>query len=837
MDIKFDLKKSAIYKALLIGKIPVFGNAGALKVFFFVLSILSLLGFALQKTLNTSSYFLEISFFFFCLFLIFLQLELFFKYSVTRPKLLISKKNALSHLDEVNLAEFLNFESACIMEAVERKGGADSYLLLYYLLKKARDMDFVFHRALISKKNVLRDLKFIFDEREMINNKEKSPCFTKTMKEALVVAARRKNERITPGDLFVALSKHNNYLRDTIYYNGMTEDDMYDLTSWRKRLRKKESPLLYKNLIKLGSIGKEWNFGYTPLLDNFSIDWTEKMKLSGFPETVGHRKEIKSLERVMSREEINSVVLVGDSGAGRRSIIQEIARRSFLGEGLQGTNYLRILELDLSSVLARTEGLEETEKILDKMFGEAVKAGNVILVINDLHKFIAGEQRPGVINISGILEPYLHIPSFRLIGVTDFAGFRKNIEKNSTLFSLMEKVEMKKISHEEALILLEKLALSLENKYHKLISFGSIKKAIEFSDKYMQNEAFPEKAFTLLEEAVVHADQKEEDIVLQDHVAEIISEKTEVPVGRLDEKEKEVLLNLEDLIHKRIVNQENAVRAVSSALRRSRADVGVRKGTIGGFLFLGPTGVGKTEMAKAIADVYFGSEKKINRIDMSEFQNISDVQRIIGSSQEEGVLTSGVREDPFSLILLDEIEKAHPDILNLFLQILDEGHITDGEGRRVDFRNTMVIATSNAGYQIILDAIEQKLGWGKVKAKILKRLFQTSVFRPEFVNRFDDVIIFKPLSRENLIDVAGIQLEEMAKNFIKKDMHFVITEALKEKIMEIGYDPVFGAREMQRAIQDNISNKLASAVLEGYIQEGDRFTVDEEHFEVRKLAP
>lgn len=835
MDINFHLKKAAIYKSLLLGKIPIFSRAGIFKKIFLLLFCVSLLLFLLEEHLGAGPYFLEFSFFFFLLFLLFMELEFFFKFSVKRPNLLISTQDALDNIEETNIAEFLSFESARIIEAVERKGGADSYLLLYYLLKKAKDMDFVFCRAMLEKKQVLRDLKFIFDERKIIAEKEYSTCLKKTIKEALIVAAKRNNERITPGDLFTALSKHNGYLRDFVYRNGMTEEDIFDLTSWRKRLKRKENPFRYKNLIKKGSLGKEWNFGFTPFLDDFSINWTEKMKIAGFPETIGHKKEIISLERILARDEINNVVLVGESGMGRRSVIQGFAKKSFLGESLPGTNHLRVLELDLSSVLARVEGLEKTEKALDKIFSEVAKAGNIVLVINDFHNFITGEQRLGAINISGILEPYLHMPSFRLIGVTDFSGFRKEIEKNSSIFSLMEKVEMRNLSHKEVLILLENLTLRLERRSGKMISFAAIKNTIEFSDRYMQAEPFPEKAFTLLEEAVAHIDQKKEKIVLPEHIAEIISEKTEIPVGEIDKKEKEVLLNLEKLIHERIVNQENAVRAVSSALRRARADVGVRKGTIGGFLFLGPTGVGKTEMAKAIADIYFGSEKKINRIDMSEFQNISDVQRIIGSAEEGGVLTSGIIEDPFSLVLLDEIEKAHPDILNLFLQILDEGHITDGTGRRVDFSNSMIIATSNAGYQIILEAIEKGTEWGKVKKKILNNLFQRTVFRPEFVNRFDEVIIFKPLTKEDLVAVAGMQLDNIAKKFASKDMHFTVTKELKEKIAEMGYDPVFGAREMQRAIQDSISNELASAVLRGNIKKGDKFTVDEKSLKIRKM--
>jgi ATP-dependent Clp protease ATP-binding subunit ClpA len=367
-----------------------------------------------------------------------------------------------------------------------------------------------------------------------------------------------------------------------------------------------------------------------------------------------------------------------------------------------------------------------------------------------------------------------------------------------------------------------------------LISFSAIKKTIELSKKYIKSAPFPEKALDILEETAVHVNQQKERILLPSHVEKIVSERTEIPVGEIDEKEKEVLLNMENLIHERMVNQEDAVRAVSYALRRSRADVDTRKGLIGSFLFLGPTGVGKTEMARAIADIYFGNEKKVNRIDMSEFQSVSDVSRLIGSSNSEGILTSGVREDPFSLVLLDEIEKAHPDILNLFLQVLDEGHITDGMGRKVDFQNAMLIATSNAGYQIILDAVEKKENWEEVKKKMLKSLFNQGTFRPEFVNRFDEVVLFRPLSKKDLIIIAGFQLQKLVKNLEAKEMNFVVTESLKEKIVEISYDPVFGAREMQRAIQNNIGDVLSSVILREELKKGDSFSFNEEDFSIIK---
>jgi len=324
--------------------------------------------------------------------------------------------------------------------------------------------------------------------------------------------------------------------------------------------------------------------------------------------------------------------------------------------------------------------------------------------------------------------------------------------------------------------------------------------------------------------------------VLPEHVLKIIAEKTQIPVGKVQEKEKETLLNLEKLIHQRIINQDEAVNEISEALRRARAQVSTKRGPMGSFLFLGPTGVGKTETAKALAEIYFGAESRMIRLDMSEFQQIEDIDRLLDSAGKEGLLTTPVRETPFSLLLLDEIEKAHPNILNLFLQVLDEGWVTDGLGRKTDFTNTIIIATSNAAYQVILEAIEQKEPWAGVKEKLLDFLFEHGIFRPEFVNRFDAVVVFSPLSKENLLDIAGLLLEKLKKNLAEKNIEFVITEELKEKIVELGYDPTFGAREMRRVIQDKVENVLARALLAEEIKKGDRIEIDAKTFTIRKFS-
>jgi len=382
------------------------------------------------------------------------------------------------------------------------------------------------------------------------------------------------------------------------------------------------------------------------------------------------------------------------------------------------------------------------------------------------------------------------------------------------------------------LMILEKMTLSLENKYKTFITFPALRKIISLADKYLPIP-FPKSAMDLLDEVLVHLTSTKEKVLLPKHVNEVVSRKTKVPVGDVEEKERDTLLNLEDLLHQRIINQVEAVREVSTALRRARSQITVRKGPMGTFLFLGPTGVGKTETAKALAEIYFGSEERIIRLDMSEYQSVNDIPRLIGAPGEEGTLTTKIRENPFSLLLLDEIEKSHPNILNLFLQVLDEGFLTDGLGRKVNFRNCIIIATSNAGYQIILKALKEKTEWVDVKRNILDYIFQEGLFRPEFINRFDSMVVFQPLSQKNLLGIAELMLKKLKNNLKDQNIELIITEPLKEKIAELGYNPTFGARQMRRVIQDKVENVLASALLSKKIKRGDKIEINPDDFSLK----
>jgi len=846
----FNLKEAKIFQAVKWERNPIFGFARLKKKIFLILFVFTFLiflyGFWGEKfSQNLNSKLLGLSVISLTLNIFFGIGEAFFNLKLAKPKITSKLEEAIKNPEEYNLAEFLSFKSAkAIFQAIEfskkkRFSKIPSEALLYFSLKVREKINFIFSRALLNLREIERELEnYLNGLRGEKFQQILSPDSEKVILEAARFAKERGKEVIKIEDMIVAQSKIDPIFKSHLIAGNIKAEDIENLVWWledlEERINGQKRFWEWKNLIKTGSLAKDWAAGYTITLDKFSIDITEGVKKAGFPEIIGHQMEIGGMERILAREEQNNVLIVGDSGSGRKSMIHALAEKSILGESLPEINFKRVVQLDLPTILIQTGSLEEVEITLDTIFREVIAAGNVILVIDEFHNFIGlpGIPRPGAIDISGVISPYLSLPEFQIMAITTFEGLHKNIEQNPSILALFEKVEVSEISQGETLMLLENLALKLELKYKKFVSYPALREIVDLCDRYLPAIPFPEKAMDLLDETMVYLAQTKDKILLPRHVAKIISEKTQIPVGEIEIKEREILLNLENLIHQRIIDQEEAVKGVSAALRRARAEITVRKGPMGSFLFLGPTGVGKTETSKALAEIYFGSENRMIRLDMSEFQNLADIPRLIGSPGEEGLLTTPVRETPFSLILLDEFEKAHPNILNLFLQVFDEAHLTDGQGRKVDFKNTIIIATSNAGYQVILEALKQGTEWQGVKEKLLDFVFKEGIFRPELINRFDGVIVFRPLTKENLLDIAELLLRKIKKQLDEKEIEFIITPALKEKIVELSYDITFGARNMQRVIQDEIGNILAKAILSGELKRGNRVKIDPEKFEL-----
>jgi len=846
-DFQFNLKETEIYKAVVLEKNIFFKYRKIFKKLFLFLFFVCFSFFIYSFFSETFSWglirrLLGLSILFLT-FNIIANIENSFLEFLKKPKIKTSLKQVLLEPEKYNLAEFLGFEaSRAVFNSIKfaktkKLSQINSSLLLYYLLNDNSKLNFVFSRALFNMKEVKKILLGTIKTANKSGFTESyGQDFKASILEALEIAQRKNHERIELSDIVFSLAKNNLIFKKILINANLKTKDIHNLVDWLERvdneLTERRKFFKWKNLLKFGSLGKQWATGYTINLDKFSIDLSERARIGAFAEMIGHSQEIKAVERILAKEQENNVLLVGEKGSGRRIIIEDLVKKSVFGETLKELNYKRVIELDLAFLLTQVQNSQEAGEILNLIFNEAVSAGNVILVINDFHNFVGGIDRPGALDITSIISSYLNLSQFRIIAVTSFKGLHRHIEQNPSILSFFGKVEVKEITKEESLIVLEDLVFQKEMKYKQFISYPALRDIIKFSEKYLAEAPFPEKAIDLLDDVVSYVAQLKEKVVLPKHVAKIVSEKTEIPVGEVEEKEKEKLLNLENLIHKRIINQEIAVKEVAEALRRARTDISIRKGPMGAFLFLGPTGVGKTETAKALTEIYFGSEEKMIRLDMSEFQEISDIARLIGSTNKEGLLTTKVIEDPFSLVLLDEIEKAHPNILNLFLQVIDEGHVTDGVGKKVSFKNTIIIATSNAGYLVILEALKNNKKMEDIKEKLLNYLFKQKIFRPEFINRFDAMVLFKVLTKENLLAISGLLLNKLKKNLAKKDIEFIITNELKKKIVELSYDPKFGARQMNRVIQDKIGNVFAKALLSNEIKRGDRVKLEPKDFKL-----
>ena len=825
--INFNIKKAKIYSAIKWERVlflKFFRNTS------FILLILLLLiffnGFVLENlSEDVNKLILGVILILFAI-LVSTSLKLdFFENKVKKPKAIASLSEALANLETYNLAEFLSFAVAKIANKAQNREASSGHLF-YYAIQDSKELDFILPRLLLNKDSLIKEV------REHLSTDEDS--FNQVIIKSLEIALKNGHDRVMMGDLLSALARIDKMFKEILLMKDLRAEDIDSLVLWLDSLRKKESkrPWDYESLARHGTLAKEWTSGYTLTLDQYGNDISHDIRKKDL-DFIGHEKDIERVERVLSRGAVNNVLIIGEEGTGKKSMIYALAQKSLLGKSTKSVNYKRFVELDMSRLLADLTSTDAVESVLDKIFHEATVAGNVILIIDGIDNYLSSDVGPGVINISGIVSSYLRIPEFRLIGISNYEGLHRHIEKNPAILTLFSKVEISGILPEKTIILLEYLTFSLEQKHKIFIPYQSIRKIIDLTDKYFPSLHFPEKAMNILDEVAVYvANLKGESIVLPEHVNKIISEKSEIPVGEIESKERAILLNLEDLIHQRIINQNKAVKEVSTALRRARSEITVRKGPMGAFLFLGPTGVGKTETAKALAHFYFGSVKKMIRLDMSEFQSVSDIGRLIGSESEPGLLTTPVKENPFSLILLDELEKADHNILNLFLQVIDDGHLTDGMGRKVSFKNTIIIATSNAGYKIILQAIKENQGWGNVKQKILDYIFEKRIFRPEFINRFDATVIFEPLSQKHLVDIASLMLSSLRKNILEKGIELTITQELKEKIAQLGYNPVFGARHMRRVIQEKVENILASALLSNKIKRGDKVSINPKTFEL-----
>ncbi|MHB9146643.1 MAG: ATP-dependent Clp protease ATP-binding subunit [Symbiobacteriia bacterium] len=639
----------------------------------------------------------------------------------------------------------------------------------------------------------------------------------------------------------------------------------------------------------------------TPALDSFGRDLTVMASEGKLDPVIGREKEIERVIQILSRRTKNNPVLIGEPGVGKTAIAEGLAQRIVEGKVPEILKDRRVVSLDLASVVAGSKYRGEFEERLKKVMEEIRASGNIILFIDELHTIIGAGAAEGAIDASNILKPALARGELQAIGATTLDEYRKHVEKDAALERRFQPIVVDEPTREEAIQILRGLRDRYEAHHRVEITDKAIETAVRLSDRYVSDRFLPDKAVDVIDEAASRVrlrsyvappdlkklegqleevrkekeaavqgqefekaarlrdkEQKlkeeldsqkgewekkkvtDKSVVTEEDIAHIISSWTGIPVKQLTLEESARLLNLEEQLHKRYVGQDEAVTAISRAIRRARSGLKDPKRPIGSFIFLGPTGVGKTELARALAASLFGDEDAMIRIDMSEYQERHTVSRLIGAPpgyvgyDEGGQLTEAVRRKPYAVIVLDEVEKAHPEVFNTLLQVLEDGRLTEARGRTVDFKNTVIIMTSNAGADLIkrqgvmgfAASAKDLMDYESMKQKVMDEVKKT--FRPEFINRVDEIIVFHPLSREDLKRIVSLEIAKLSKRLEESGLTLEVTDAAKDILVDKGYDPTFGARPLRRAIQRLVEDELSEEMLRGHFGFNDRVLVGEE---------
>lgn len=620
-----------------------------------------------------------------------------------------------------------------------------------------------------------------------------------------------------------------------IFQIGIRERDITGTAEWVERdLKRQKQRTRWWGKVNLGqgtSIGADLAYGGAYLLGRYSTDLTRKAMSGGsnFRFVYGN-DEIRQLEQVLSRAKEANAILVGEEGTGKMDIVLDFARDIMNGYTNPALKHKRVMAFDAKAFLANMKTKQELEQTMIKLMNDVVDAGNIILVIDDLPGFILGANEVGS-NIISVIDPYLRGDAIQLIATADNGRFHQLIESNTSIMQRFEKVNLVEPEEESVVRILEEVAEATERRNPVYFTYPAVVEIVRSAESYFPGGVMPDKAIDLLVELVPYILARGGSLIKKLDVLAFVRDKTNIPVGEINSAEREKLMQLEALLKQQVIGQEKALEVVANAMRRSRAGVRNQERPIGTFLFLGPTGVGKTETAKALAKVFFGDENAMSRIDMSELQGDDGLERMIGSMDGTlGLLPVMLREHQYGVVLLDEFEKTNAKVLDLFLQVFDEGMFHDAQGKKVSARNSIFIATSNAGANLIRQAIAQGKDLEEVKKEIIDEIIAQGRLKPELFNRFDGVILFHPLTVEDYRKVATLLLTKLQKRLRDKSINLVINDVLVDEVMKHGVDPDFGARPMIRAVQEVVEQKVADKIIRGDLRDGSTLEFTPEDF-------
>lgn len=641
------------------------------------------------------------------------------------------------------------------------------------------------------------------------------------MEKSYLLAKDLNADYISPAYLFIGnLLLDLNLDKFLIPYQLKSADFFSALNFIELRQQKLQPTFLWSEDFKvkhLKGTNRGWLGAPTPALDRVSNDLTRLARYSDVDEFIGRQAQIARLIQILSSQKDKNALIVGPAGSGKTSLAKYLARLILNGDAPASLATKRLVELDLTKLLGGVQAAGDLASHVDNFFKEVQYFQNTIIFVDEVQNLSLGAA--GQLNLLSLIEPHLESGQFQFLATTEERAYNQIIETNSVFSRVFQRVDLPPATPEETLEYLKSRIIDIEQKGQIKFSLIALKELISLSTRLIHDRVLPDSALSIFQDCL----ESNQSLITSKTVQELISQKVQIPIQQTGGAQKEQLLNLEDQIHQKLIDQVEAVKAVASSLRRAAVQLREQSRPIGSFLFVGPTGVGKTELAKTLSQVYFKDKGNFIRLDMSEYQTSESVDRLIGSPTMPGILTEEIEHKPYSLLLLDEFEKANPNVLNLFLQIFDDGRLSDYSGKTVDFTNTIIIATSNVASLIIIHGLDSGQSIEQLKPQVGEELLKT--FKPELVNRFDDIIIFKPLSSEDLQKVVKIKLADLQKNLLSQGYDVAFSAEVISELAARGYDPALGARPLRRLIQDTLEARLSTMILEDKLPKGETFTI------------
>ncbi len=720
--------------------------------------------------------------------------------------------------------------------AQHQKKSAFTPAELFHALLNVPRVKSVFIRLAVLPKDIQKNLQEVFNQNP--GSSATPPGLALELYETLFAAYESsfagRESSVSAIDLIVEAAGRSPVVQEILADAAIDQHKLQNVLEWgRVQERLSENAQHFRSGLHLrpkSGLDRALTAVATPLLDHFSTDLTRQSGQGRLPLCLARDNELSEVFRIAQGQEKN-LLLVGERGSGRKSIVYGLVERMIAGDVPERLSDKRLVEISIPALLAGTDASGAVER-LSALMAEASRAGNIVLFIPELHELIgvsAGGSGSSL-DVAGSLAEYLGSAGVVALATTTPEEYSRSISR-SALGTHFTKIEIAQMTPDQALQVLESRVPEIEYRHQVFFSYDALEQIVRLAGRFIQEACLPGSGLEIMSEAALVARQRsgKNSLVTADEVSAVVAGKTKIPLTAVSTDESGKLLRLEEALHTRVIGQEEAVSAVASALRRARAELRSGSRPVASLLFLGPTGVGKTELVKTIAEVYFGGERQMIRLDMSEYQDTSAIHRLIGvpGQSGSGALTEALRAHPFALVLLDELEKSDKDVLNLFLQVMDDGRLTDSTGRTVDCTNIMLVATSNAGTGYVSEQLKQGVSEAVIKEHLLHEELK-QYFRPEFINRFDAVILFRPLKLEDIKKIAGLLLKGVGKELAPKGIELRVEEAALDFLARIGFDPEFGARPLRRAVQETVENKLADLLLAQKLKRRDTVVIGDE---------